>query len=331
MTGESSVITVDRSDVNNNEAANEGGGLWNQLGTQLIVSRTTFDGNLAAGTGGGALYNNGGSYIVITSTFSNNVATTADGGAIHNDFGTFDLRRSTFSANTAFNRGGAIFNNDAFVANAITVTLNSSDSDGGGIFSITNTALKNSIVAGNTSVSAQDLGGNFSSSGYNIIGTDDTNAFPEEATDQEEVTPLLGPLQDNGGDTFTHALQTGSIGIDEGDPADLFKDQRDFTLVGTRDVGAFELDGVFGVGDVVAIQNSIIYPNPARTNLTVELPNDVLGPKKMTIVSITGQTVKERELTSGINEFSLYGLNSGMYIVRVETEGLITSHKLVVE
>ncbi len=268
---------------------------------------------------------------MITSTFSNNVATTADGGAIHNDFGTFDLRRSTFSANTAFNRGGAIFNNDAFVANAITVTLNSSDSDGGGIFSITNTALKNSIVAGNTSVSAQDLGGNFSSSGYNIIGTDDTNAFPEEATDQEEVTPLLGPLQDNGGDTFTHALQTGSIGIDEGDPADLFKDQRDFTLVGTRDVGAFELDGVFGVGDVVAIQNSIIYPNPARTNLTVELPNDVLGPKKMTIVSITGQTVKERELTSGINEFSLYGLNSGMYIVRVETEGLITSHKLVVE
>lgn len=38
-------------------------------------------------------------------------------------------------------------------------------------------------------------------------------------TKNELVDPLLGPLQDNGGPTFTHALLAGSPAIDTGNPA----------------------------------------------------------------------------------------------------------------
>ena len=36
--------------------------------------------------------------------------------------------------------------------------------------------------------------------------------------DQINTDPMLGPLQDNGGPTFTHALLPGSPAIDAGDP-----------------------------------------------------------------------------------------------------------------
>jgi hypothetical protein len=36
--------------------------------------------------------------------------------------------------------------------------------------------------------------------------------------DQINTDPILGPLQDNGGPTFTHALLTGSPAINAGDP-----------------------------------------------------------------------------------------------------------------
>ena len=36
--------------------------------------------------------------------------------------------------------------------------------------------------------------------------------------DQNNTDPMLGPLQDNGGPTLTHALLTGSPAIDAGDP-----------------------------------------------------------------------------------------------------------------
>ena len=60
---------------------------------------------------------------------------------------------------------------------------------------------------------------------------------------------MLGPLQDNGGPTFTHALLTGSPAIDAGDNTDapLF-DQRGpgFPRIvnGIIDIGAFEVQAV---------------------------------------------------------------------------------------
>jgi hypothetical protein len=66
--------------------------------------------------------------------------------------------------------------------------------------------------------------------------------------DQINTDPVLGPLQNNGGPTYTHALLPGSPAIDAGDPKFTpppFYDQRGsgFWRVrnGRIDVGAFEV------------------------------------------------------------------------------------------
>jgi len=103
--------------------------------------------------------------------------------------------------------------------------------------------MRNTIVAGNTGSNAsRDIIGYFYSLGYNLIGdTQGVSGF--SSTDLLNVGPLLGPLQDNGGPTFTQALLPHSPAIDAGDNANApATDQRGFPRVvnGTIDIGAYE-------------------------------------------------------------------------------------------
>jgi hypothetical protein len=81
---------------------------------------------------------------------------------------------------------------------------------------------------------------------YNLIGWNDGGAlFPANLVG---VDPLLGPLQNNGGFTVTHALLVGSRAINKGDPyfndPNLPYDQRGagFARVtgGRIDIGSFD-------------------------------------------------------------------------------------------
>ncbi|MGO9246038.1 MAG: choice-of-anchor Q domain-containing protein [Verrucomicrobiia bacterium] len=78
--------------------------------------------------------------------------------------------------------------------------------------------LLNSLIASNsTAGSGPDVSGSFTSLGYNLIGTTDSSSSGFGATgDLLNVNPLLGPLTDNGGPTFTCALLPGSPAIDAG-------------------------------------------------------------------------------------------------------------------
>ena len=97
-----------------------------------------------------------------------------------------------------------------------TITLNVS-ATGGGLLNIGQTLeLSNTIVAANTATSGPDVHGAIESQGHNLIG-DGGNSSDWMASDLTGVGPLLGPLQDNGGTTPTHALLLGSLAIDAGD------------------------------------------------------------------------------------------------------------------
>ncbi len=89
-----------------------------------------------------------------------------------------------------------------------------------------------------------DLYGAFTSKGHNVIQNfADGRGF--DPTDLP-VNPLLGPLQDNGGPTFTHALLLRSPAIDAGDNTNApATDQRGFPRIvnGIIDIGAFEVQG----------------------------------------------------------------------------------------
>ncbi len=89
--------------------------------------------------------------------------------------------------------------------------------------------------------------GTLSSFGFNLEDTD-TCGF-DLPSDFVNRFPMLAPLADNGGPTWTHAIAPGSPAIDNGNPwTTLSTDQRGFPRrydgdgngVANPDIGAFE-------------------------------------------------------------------------------------------
>ena len=97
---------------------------------------------------------------------------------------------------------------------------------GGGVYNVEDPQFPPSIIeTGNTILNAGasgeniiNDGGTVTSHGYNLA-SDDGSGELNGPGDQINTDPLLGPLQDNGGSTFTHALLKGSPAIDAGDPS----------------------------------------------------------------------------------------------------------------
>jgi CSLREA domain-containing protein len=209
------------------------GGAIHADGTTTIL-RSTISGN-SAGYGGGLA---GGWYFTFTirdSTISGNTATTY-GGGIHMSSGTsLKVINSTVANNTA-GVGGGIYTEGASTSiTHSTIAGNSANWVGGVFGSIT---AANSIIAANVSESGLDLWGTLDPSSHNFIGQDHPG-----------VDPLLGPLADNGGPTWTMALLPGSPLINGGDPdfaAPPDFDQRGNSfprVIGGRiDIGAFEFN-----------------------------------------------------------------------------------------
>ena len=139
-----------------------------------------------------------------------------------------------------------------------TVSGNTADF-GGGIFAYDDSTvnLANAFIAGNTASIRPDCRGVLTSLGHNLIGDTTGCSFTPSTGDLVNVGPMLGPPEDNGGATFTHALLAGSPAIDSGNPAALGTggaacpqtDQRgverpadgDGDDIAICDIGAFEL------------------------------------------------------------------------------------------
>src|SRR5215831_2053467 len=211
----SSVASISNSTISGNSAPQLGGGIFN-LGTLTIVN-STISGNTVGSTMnglklGGGVCNLSGTLTIVNSTFSGNGAFGNDlkgpglGGAIYtgpfeSGFGavtTLTLRNSTLSDNQA-NHGGGMYNDQG--------------PDTTSLVEISNTILS----AGFSGENIFNSGGTITSDGYNVC-SDDGSGLLNGPGDQVDTDPLLGPLQDNGGPTFTHALLPGSPAIDAGDP-----------------------------------------------------------------------------------------------------------------
>jgi hypothetical protein len=104
--------------------------------------------------------------------------------------------------------------------------------------------IGNTILDGNSDA---NIDGTATSLGYNI-SSDDGGGNLTGPGDQINTDPMIGPLQNNGGRTLTHALLPGSPAVNAGDPnftPPPIYDQRGSPFVrvfnGRIDVGSFEL------------------------------------------------------------------------------------------
>jgi hypothetical protein len=244
-------------------SAGFGGGIFNENGqdgdSTVRVENSTISGNSASGGGGGIF--NGGSNIglggatatleLINTTVSGNSA--GFGGAILiESFGLGDtlvgtgkviVRNSTISGNAA-DFGGGIF------------TWGSNAEFGIGSLDIANSII-NAGGSGENLVAYED--GTVTSQGYNLSSDaagGDAGTGPggllNGPGDIRNTNPMLGPLQNNGGPTMTHALLKNSPAINAGDPnfdpylfnPPLLYDQRGpgnpRIFKGRIDIGAYE-------------------------------------------------------------------------------------------
>jgi predicted outer membrane repeat protein len=252
--------------LSGNSVILDGGGIYNDHGNVTLTS-CTVSGNSASGNGGGGIYNLGDSLgtailEISGSTLSGN-SSQFNGGAIYSigDIGMANVQivNSTVSGNSAVNFGGGVYNHGTFgnaaaqIANS-TFSDNSAQSSGDSIYNFDQLGMGDAIASfGNTIFKASasgnffNNGGTMTSLGYNL-SSDNGGGYLNGPGDQINTDPMLGPLQDNGGSTMTHALLPGNPAIDTGDsnftPPPLY-DQRGpgypRMVNGRIDKGSFEV------------------------------------------------------------------------------------------
>ena len=226
-------LILTNSTVSGNTAQESGGGIWSNRSATLTNS--TISNNTSNSNGGGIMVR-GGTLNLISSTIAGNTARL--GGGIFNDRQTVTLTNSTVSGNTGLFGVGGIYNDGGGTLHVANSTI--SANVGLGLLSDGNVEFVNTIIA--NSPLGPDCGGGFTSLGHNLDSDGTCNLT--DPTDLPNTDPLLGPLQDNGGPTLTHALLPGSPAIDAGDDdAAPTTDQRGVPRPQgeTSDIGAYEV------------------------------------------------------------------------------------------
>lgn len=279
-----------------------GGGIENN-GTMLVKS-STISGNTtgAPGSGGsggsigGGVLNNG-VLTLINSTVSGNSTggIGGDGGGIHHNGSSLTLTNSTITNNTALTIVGNGVHSSSF-ANPVTI--------------------RNTVIAQNGG--GPDTSGAFVSQGNNLIGNaDGSTGFIGSDLTGTTATPInamLGPLANNGGPTFTHALLVDSPALDAGNNAlaidenssALTQDQRgsprivdspDDGSTATVDIGAFEFfqtfenipDKTTNEDTSISISFNVGDGDPAVTSVTATSSEQAVVPDANIAVSGDGE------------------------------------------
>ncbi len=265
-------VTLLQVNVSDNTANESGGGLM-AVGATVTVTGSEIFGNLAKGVttadgiGGGLLVTGGGNLVVDSSTIASNTASVGGGGIAVRESG-LDLENVTMAFNEASSRGGGIDyqnGNDAVSQSIRFSTITSNVSLGGGS-NLAATGFPIDV----TGTIFNDGDCLFVNSGLNSLGGNLDSGVScglNPPNDLISTDPLLGSLQDNGGDVRTIALRASSPAIDAGPITGPDVDARgairpiDGDADGTSlfDIGAFEAPQIsqLVVSDVTVNEDAV--------------------------------------------------------------------------
>ncbi len=232
--------TIINSIVENSQTLTSQGGGINNSGT-LTLDRTIVQDNNSGDNAGGIYNDQDAELFIYNSAIINNLADAAapdviegGGGGVLNEFNaTLTMVNTTVSGNrsaSGANQTGPGDGGGGILSRGITRIINSTIVNnfaqvGSGIYSETtnaNTILFNTIVGNNEG--SPDIDGFFDDrSGYNLISNGNGQGILDKVNFNivgGNTSPIIdlkiGPLEDNGGNTPTHALLEGSLAIDNG-------------------------------------------------------------------------------------------------------------------
>jgi hypothetical protein len=252
-------VTISGLTITNGSAgAGNGGGIWNDHAT-LTINSCTVSGNSASS--GGGIFNNGAHPGGAIATINNSTISGNSGGGIFNDGATGSVPGTGFAFAALTVSGCTVSGNSLYGIHnnaksnltglngyaSLTVTNSTISGNDGGISNFSDGAIGTApLIIGHTVLAsgvniANSYEGTVTSLGYNL-SSDGAGGYLTAPGDQINTDPMLGPLQDNGGPTFTMLPLTGSPAIDAGGPAEF--DQRGpgyLRVINRIDIGAVEV------------------------------------------------------------------------------------------
>ncbi len=210
--------TIENSRFLDNTATQDGGAIALVGQEVLQITDSTFSDNDAALSGGAIQIIEDSRLFLLRSTINDNSATLGGGIAVSDSSEVF-VTDSTISTNTATSSGGGIYETglSSLSLNLSTIAFNTAI-NGGGVFKTSNSNLDtyHTIISDNISNDCEvDIGTVINNANFSLF-SDASCTFSSGSDNLASTDPLLGPLQDNGGLTETHALLGLSPAIDSG-------------------------------------------------------------------------------------------------------------------
>jgi hypothetical protein len=349
------IATISGCTIVGNTASTHGAGLVNQEDT-LTITNSIVSANTSVREAVGGIYN-AGRLLLSDSIVSDNVgggianyepltisgstiSGNSIGGGLVTTFGDTQIVNSTFSGNSSNEGGGgiAVMPNGLAELTSVTITGNTGNGtgfrSGGGGLSVLSTygngrvILRNTLIAGNvTGGVGPDVYGTVISLGYNLGGAADDSqgwgATDVTGTSSSPIDPRLGPLQDNGGRTPTHALLFGSPAINHGDPAlQHALDQRGTIRFHTGVLPPVDI-GAFDANELVAIR--LLAPSEVTAGEPFAITVTALDGSGHTASTFVGRVhFSSTDAGAGLpNDYTLAAADAGVatFTVTLETAG----------
>ena len=243
-------LNVLRTTIVGNFARFEGGGIFNNIGGNLLIENSTIAHNSSAD--GGGLLNRGTATIKNSAIIANHTDCCQPGGGILN-FGSADIINTTIARNGSGAFGGGIAN----IGGAVSILNSTIRENQAGFVSLQNfgggvsnsdgvLSVQNTIIASNSGFRDEpsDCIGSITSLGTNLIGDVSRctiNLQPTDFTGDPGLGDLVEMGEDDQPGKVFYPVLPGSVVINRADPnACPAKDQLGNPRVGTCDIGAIE-------------------------------------------------------------------------------------------
>ncbi len=340
--------SIDSNMVNSGYGVSFGAGIHIDSSYYITMSNNTICNNYNNFGYGAGIYISQSDHIkILNNNISENI-TRRDGGGIYTIFSSdINIIGNLLYNNHAKLFGGGIYceNSEMLIANN-TVCFNEAEdpySKGGGIYCLnSNPNIFNTILFSNTAVTSGNqvfLNANsdpnfFYSNiegGISAFGLADTVVYNGLYENNIEIEPQFILSGDH-----PYNLDFTSPCINAGNPDTIGLFIPEVDLAGnmrivqdTIDIGAYENQLTSNITYSNKSGNILVFPNPATDKLTIRIPEKQFQKGWVTVNDIKGNPVLKIQIENPLQEYDLYFLPRGIYIMKITSGEFIITEKII--